>query len=182
LKRPRRNSKTFIKPILGLNFDRLLSYAVLSDENKRFMYDIGVYDSDDDDNGMGDFLNEMVVMMNETKPNENGGETFEELQQLFDDMFPGCEYSNSYCGSSSSSSSSPASFSYTQNANSISSQNSSIGNAHTSSGFSTHFQNFCVGVEPRRGTIEGRRGVARGEVRGGRRNDRQSCFRKSERA
>lgn len=122
------------------------AYSVLSDENKRFMYDIGVYDSDDDDNGMGDFLNEMVVMMNETKPNENGGETFEELQQLFDDMFPGCEYSNSYCGSSSSSSSSQASFSYTQNANSISSQNSSIGNAHTSSGFSTHFQNFCVGT------------------------------------
>ncbi|XP_028763277.1 chaperone protein DnaJ-like isoform X1 [Neltuma alba] len=48
------------------------AYSVLSDANKRFLYDIGVYDSDDDDIGMGDFLNEMAAMMSQTKPNENG--------------------------------------------------------------------------------------------------------------
>ncbi|KAK6914641.1 DnaJ domain [Dillenia turbinata] len=63
------------------------AYAVLSDENKRFMYDVGVYDSDDDENGMGDFLNEMAAMMTQTKPGENGEESFEELQELFKEMF-----------------------------------------------------------------------------------------------
>lgn len=64
------------------------AYSVLSDSNKRFLYDVGVYESDDDENGMGDFLSEMAQMMSQTKPNENGGqETFEELQQLFVDMF-----------------------------------------------------------------------------------------------
>ncbi|KAM6596754.1 hypothetical protein CsatA_007278 [Cannabis sativa] len=39
---------------------------------------------------MGDFLSEMAVMMSQTKPNqESGEETFEELQQLFEDMFQG---------------------------------------------------------------------------------------------
>ncbi|KAG5054266.1 hypothetical protein JHK85_006776 [Glycine max] len=37
--------------------------------------------------GMGDFLDEMLTMMSQTKSNENGEESFEELQQLFEDMF-----------------------------------------------------------------------------------------------
>ncbi|MBA0663662.1 hypothetical protein Goklo_003761, partial [Gossypium klotzschianum] len=50
------------------------AYSVLSDANKRFLYDVGAYDSDDDENvvkllGMGDFLNEMAVMMSQTKSN-----------------------------------------------------------------------------------------------------------------
>ncbi|KAK6124695.1 hypothetical protein DH2020_041550 [Rehmannia glutinosa] len=65
------------------------AYSVLSDVDKRFLYDVGVYDcnDDDDENGMGEFLNEMAAMMSQTKSNENGNETFEELQQLFDEMF-----------------------------------------------------------------------------------------------
>lgn len=63
------------------------AYSVLSDSNKRFLYDVGIYESDDDDNGMGDFLGEMAQMMSQTKPSENGQESFEELQQLFVDMF-----------------------------------------------------------------------------------------------
>ncbi|XP_052883659.1 uncharacterized protein LOC108451878 isoform X2 [Gossypium arboreum] len=59
------------------------AYSVLSDANKRFLYDVGVYDSDDDENGMGDFLNEMTAMMS----SENGEESFEELQELFEKMF-----------------------------------------------------------------------------------------------
>ncbi|XP_051148172.1 uncharacterized protein LOC127263192 [Andrographis paniculata] len=65
------------------------AYSVLSDANKRFLYDVGVYDSndDDDENGMGEFLNEMVSMMNQTECDE--GDSFEELEELFDQMLRG---------------------------------------------------------------------------------------------
>ncbi|XAR67557.1 hypothetical protein NMG60_11002351, partial [Bertholletia excelsa] len=63
------------------------AYSVLSDENKRFLYDVGVYDSDDDENGMGDFLSEMAVLMSQNKSDKNGEESFEELQELFNEMF-----------------------------------------------------------------------------------------------
>ncbi|KAL6861181.1 hypothetical protein ACP4OV_016881 [Aristida adscensionis] len=63
------------------------AYSVLSDSNKRFLYDVGVYDGEDDDHddlsGMGDFLGEMADMMNQATPTES----FQELQQLFVDMF-----------------------------------------------------------------------------------------------
>lgn len=43
--------------------------AVLSDTNKRFLYDVGVLDGGgDDDDADGDFIREMVAMMNETQP------------------------------------------------------------------------------------------------------------------
>ena len=64
------------------------SCAVLSDANKRFLYDVGVYDDDEDDNnlqGMGDFIGEMAQMMSQSRPTRQ--ESFEELQQLFVDMF-----------------------------------------------------------------------------------------------
>ncbi|KAL6606795.1 hypothetical protein ACP70R_042448 [Stipagrostis hirtigluma subsp. patula] len=64
------------------------AYSVLSDSNKRFLYDVGVYDTEDDDDdlsGMGDFLGEMADMMSQATPTES----FEELQQLFVDMFQG---------------------------------------------------------------------------------------------
>lgn len=64
------------------------AYSVLSDSNKRFLYDVGVYGSDDDENeGMGDFIGEMAQMMSQSDTNGNGQESFEELQQLFVDMF-----------------------------------------------------------------------------------------------
>ncbi|XP_047094280.1 chaperone protein DnaJ-like [Lolium rigidum] len=70
------------------------AYSVLSDSGKRLLYDVGVNDSDgnDDDydnhheqdvSGMDDFFGEMAEMMNQTTPTES----FEELQQLFVDMF-----------------------------------------------------------------------------------------------
>ncbi|XVF74254.1 hypothetical protein PTKIN_Ptkin13bG0095500 [Pterospermum kingtungense] len=63
------------------------AYSVLSDANKRFLYDVGAYDSDENETGMGDFLNEMAVMMSQTKSSENGEESFEELQELFEEIF-----------------------------------------------------------------------------------------------
>ncbi|XP_037460409.1 chaperone protein DnaJ-like [Triticum dicoccoides] len=65
------------------------AYSVLSDSGKRLLYDVGVYDSDGDGrseqdvSGMGDFFGEMAEMMSQATPTES----FEELQQLFVDMF-----------------------------------------------------------------------------------------------
>ncbi|CAN6172879.1 unnamed protein product [Urochloa humidicola] len=62
------------------------AYSVLSDSNKRLLYDVGIYDCEDDEadlSGMGDFLGEMADMMSQATPTD----TFEELQQLFVDMF-----------------------------------------------------------------------------------------------
>uniref|UniRef100_A0A8I6Z7Y4 J domain-containing protein n=1 Tax=Hordeum vulgare subsp. vulgare TaxID=112509 RepID=A0A8I6Z7Y4_HORVV len=64
------------------------AYSVLSDAGKRLLYDVGVYDTDDDSrdeqdvSGMGDFFGEMAEMMSQATPT-----SFEELQQLFVDMF-----------------------------------------------------------------------------------------------
>ncbi|KAK8942006.1 Chaperone protein dnaJ 49 [Platanthera guangdongensis] len=63
------------------------AYSILSDSNKRFLYDMGVYDRDDDENEMGDFLDEMVQMMSQTKNNGNCPDSFEDLQHLFGVMF-----------------------------------------------------------------------------------------------
>ncbi|XP_062220502.1 uncharacterized protein LOC133919938 isoform X2 [Phragmites australis] len=64
------------------------AYSVLSDANKRFLYDVGVYEDEDDEDslqGMGDFIGEMAQMMSQVRPTRQ--ESFEELQQLFVDMF-----------------------------------------------------------------------------------------------
>ncbi|KDO45728.1 hypothetical protein CISIN_1g031962mg [Citrus sinensis] len=101
---------------------------------------------------MGDFLNEMAAMMSQTQTNENGEETFEELQNLFEEMFQGDNDafgSSSQCTSScSSSSSSYVSYTEISNPNKRNSceMSSAKSNAEGSSSFNTHFQSFCVGV------------------------------------
>ncbi|RZC19447.1 hypothetical protein D0Y65_006324 [Glycine soja] len=83
---------------------------------------------------MGDFLDEMLTMMSQTKSNENGEESFEELQQLLEDMFQayiGLDGGPSLASSDSSTSSSYMTYSE-------SSKNSSI--------FDASYQNFCFGV------------------------------------
>ncbi|XP_073152265.1 uncharacterized protein [Henckelia pumila] len=86
------------------------AYSVLSNGDKRFLYDLGVYDceDDDDENGMGDFLNEMVSMMSQS--NENGNESLEQLQELFYDMFDGEIDSFGYSSSTSSCSAAPPTY------------------------------------------------------------------------
>ncbi|KAK1606192.1 hypothetical protein QYE76_029865 [Lolium multiflorum] len=60
------------------------AYSVLSDANKRLLYDVEMCEQDEGkDYGMGDFLDEMAHMMSQTPPAKN----FEELQQLFVNMF-----------------------------------------------------------------------------------------------
>ncbi|KAJ1281335.1 hypothetical protein BS78_04G298200 [Paspalum vaginatum] len=64
------------------------AYSVLGDANKRLLYDVGVYDDEDDEDsmqGMGNFIGEMAQMMSQVRPTRQ--ESFEELQQLFVDMF-----------------------------------------------------------------------------------------------
>ncbi|ESQ27946.1 hypothetical protein EUTSA_v10019284mg [Eutrema salsugineum] len=60
------------------------AYSVLSDSNKRLLYDVGAYDSDDDETGMADFINEMVTLMAQTQ--STGDETLEEFEELFDEL------------------------------------------------------------------------------------------------
>ncbi|XP_039806937.1 uncharacterized protein LOC120670832 isoform X2 [Panicum virgatum] len=82
----RRGSQGAVPGDPGRLLRSVITPPLLSDSNKRFLYDVGVYDSEDDAanlSGMGDFLGEMADMMSQATPTE----TFEELQQLFVDMF-----------------------------------------------------------------------------------------------
>ncbi|KAI5665354.1 hypothetical protein M9H77_15207 [Catharanthus roseus] len=117
------------------------AYSVLSDANKRFLYDVGVYDCDDDDdeNGMGDFLNEMAAMMNQNKSTENREESFQDLQELFEEMFQ--SDMDAFASSSSSSSSSTCSSS-----SSLASCSSNNNNKRNSSEPTFNFGGFCIGM------------------------------------
>ncbi|KAH1048251.1 hypothetical protein J1N35_039035 [Gossypium stocksii] len=151
------------------------AYSVLSDANKRFLYDVGAYDSDDDENGMGEFLNEMAVMMSQTKSNKNGEESFEELQELFEEMFQvdiDSFGSNGQPTTSCSSSSSFASYGESSGSNKRNSADMSSGETMPESGssFNLQFHGFCVGVEHKadmrqqrgaRGGMVGRAGSSR---------------------
>ncbi|XP_044378384.1 chaperone protein DnaJ isoform X1 [Triticum aestivum] len=65
------------------------AYAVLSDPNKRILYDVvGAYHSDGDDEGAGDILGDILEAMNHTPPHEDGeGESLEDLHKQFDELF-----------------------------------------------------------------------------------------------
>ncbi|XP_010414974.1 PREDICTED: uncharacterized protein LOC104701042 [Camelina sativa] len=64
------------------------AYSVLNDENKRSLYDAGLYDPhEDDDDDFCDFMQEMISMMNNVKKDE--GESLEDLQRMFTDMVGG---------------------------------------------------------------------------------------------
>lgn len=63
------------------------AYSVLSDENKRSMYDAGFYDPlEEEDEEFCDFVQEMLSMMNNVK---DEGDSFEDLQRMFADMVGG---------------------------------------------------------------------------------------------
>ncbi|XWS16121.1 hypothetical protein CRYUN_Cryun34aG0058500 [Craigia yunnanensis] len=125
------------------------AYSVLSDANKRFLYDVGAFDSDDDENGMGEFLNEMAVMMSQTKSSENGEESFEELQVLFEEMFQADIDSFGSSNQSTKSFSASSSFaSYGESSNKRNSTEMSSGETRleSSSSFDAQFHSFCLGA------------------------------------
>ncbi|CAA0829457.1 Chaperone DnaJ-domain superfamily protein [Striga hermonthica] len=150
------------------------AYSVLSNADKRFLYDVGVYDinDDDDEDGMGEFLNEMATLMTQDEPMGNGNETFEELQQLFDELFQGDDDAFSYSSrsgtpptSSSSSSSSSSSFFEGSYNNLI--RMSSTESSSASFGYENgNFEGFCVGMS--------------GKGKGGE-SSRKKCVRKGRR-
>jgi len=86
---------------------------------------------------MGDFLNEMAVMMSQTKSNEKGEETFEELQDLFEELFQG---NDDTFGSSSQTTTSETSSS--NNKRNSSEMNLGISDLEGN----LNFQNFCIGT------------------------------------
>ncbi|XP_076890418.1 uncharacterized protein LOC143541481 [Bidens hawaiensis] len=138
------------------------AYSVLSNANKRFLYDVGVYDSDDDENGMADFLSEMADMMSKNKPAENGSVSFKELNDLFEEMFQ----SDIESLSSSSQTGSSASYSSLFSSCGESLNSHKRGSSEMSSTkVEDEFQGFCIGT----GTLPPGRYEERGWVRSARR-------------
>ncbi|XP_057770738.1 uncharacterized protein LOC130990520 isoform X2 [Salvia miltiorrhiza] len=150
------------------------AYSVLSDSNKRFLYDVGVYDcnDDEDNNGMGEFLNEMATMMSQTKC-QGGNETLEELQQLFDELFESdIDASGSSsrsatppttCTSSSSSASGNEAYGISNKRNS---NETRLGNLEAGA---SHFEGFCLGTGGASGKHSGGESSRRKNARIGRR-------------
>ncbi|KAL1203740.1 Chaperone protein dnaJ 13 [Cardamine amara subsp. amara] len=77
------------------------AYSVLSNSNKRLLYDVGAYDSDDDETGMADFIDEMVTLMAQTQ--STGDETLEEFEELFEELLKDDDVKQFEAHSSSSS-------------------------------------------------------------------------------
>lgn len=131
------------------------AYSVLSDANKRLMYDLGVYDRDDDDDniGMGDFLDEMAALMRQDKCSENVVESFEDLKSLFNDMFQndlegfGGMGSSSKSGATTTCSSSMFA-TYGEKSSTSNKRNFEMkSDVGSSSNFDTHFQGFSFGAD-----------------------------------
>lgn len=144
------------------------AYSVLSDKNKRFMYDFGIYDStDDDDDGMGDFLNEMATMMSQNQSNDNVVESFEELKTLFEDMFQDdlASINSSSQGGATASCSSSMFDAYGKSPNLSSKRNFELNSVKSevenSSNFEAHFQGFSFGTGGTGGKSSGRRMCSR---------------------
>ncbi|XP_023734594.1 uncharacterized protein LOC111882450 isoform X2 [Lactuca sativa] len=145
------------------------AYSVLSNANKRFMYDVGVYDSDDDENGMADFLSEMAVMMSQNKPAENGEEAFQELKDLFEEMFE--SDIESLSSSSQTGSATSHSSLFSSCGESLSSNKRGSSEMSDTKVEDAQFEGFCIGAGCHREGLrrEGRGGATEGCVqeRGG---------------
>ncbi|XP_078439284.1 uncharacterized protein LOC144709581 [Wolffia australiana] len=66
------------------------AYSVLSDNKKRSMYDIGLYDpfeEEEEEEGFADFMEEMMAMMDKVRPEKE--DTFEDLQRMFAEIVDG---------------------------------------------------------------------------------------------
>ncbi|ONK63403.1 uncharacterized protein A4U43_C07F14770 [Asparagus officinalis] len=64
------------------------AYSVLSDEGKRAMYDAGLYDPlDDDEEDMGEFMKDFMSTVERVK--SEPVKSFEEIQEMFDDLVSG---------------------------------------------------------------------------------------------
>lgn len=155
------------------------AYSVLSDSNKRFLYDVGAYDSDDDQNGMGDFLSEMAAMMSQSKPSENAEESFEQLQELFHEMFNtdvGAFGASCQSSASRTTSTFNASCSFGFDLKDQQSSETSSGKMSMDDpfGFEAHAHNFSLGVEHQQDFKKGKAGKGGGRGGGGGRRNRRN--------
>ncbi|KAF5751850.1 hypothetical protein HS088_TW02G00869 [Tripterygium wilfordii] len=73
------------------------AYSVLSDQRKRTLYDVGLYDPDEEeeDEGYGDFLEEMMSLMAQNKDKKY---SMDELQTMLVEISEGFEFSWWPCG------------------------------------------------------------------------------------
>ncbi|XP_011092119.1 uncharacterized protein LOC105172412 isoform X2 [Sesamum indicum] len=62
------------------------AYSVLSDKGKRSMYDAGFLDLFEEDEGMGDFLHDLMNMMEQQNVGAEA-ESIEDLQKTFVELF-----------------------------------------------------------------------------------------------
>ncbi|KAE8708172.1 Soluble inorganic pyrophosphatase [Hibiscus syriacus] len=77
------------------------AYSVLSDQRKRTHYDAGLFDLDDeDDQGLSDFMVEMISLMAQTREEEKVC-SLEELQKMLCDMAQEFHSPSWFCGPSS---------------------------------------------------------------------------------
>ncbi|XP_019445831.1 PREDICTED: uncharacterized protein LOC109349469 isoform X2 [Lupinus angustifolius] len=68
------------------------AYSVLSDPKKRTLYDVGLYDPQEEENeGFADFVEELVSLMAQVRSEEKVY-GWEELQSMFMEMAKGFEY------------------------------------------------------------------------------------------
>ncbi|KAJ4958344.1 hypothetical protein NE237_025455 [Protea cynaroides] len=128
------------------------AYSVLSDANKRFLYDLGAYDEDDDDdeNGMGDFLQEMAAMMsqtNSTHEKSSGPESFGDLEELLEEMFQISDMDDFH--PSSSQTTPLSSYSCTNGHNDKGKENKRSSSGLSSDAESMEIPTFCVGADGR---------------------------------
>ena len=64
------------------------AYSVLSDEGKRSLYDAGMYDPlDDNEEDLGEFMKDFMSAVERVK--SEPVKSFEEIQQMFDDLVSG---------------------------------------------------------------------------------------------
>ncbi|XP_038991287.1 chaperone protein dnaJ 6-like [Hibiscus syriacus] len=77
------------------------AYSVLSDQRKRTHYDVGLFDPDDeDDQGLSNFMAEMISLMAQTREEEKVC-SLEELQKMLCDMAQEFHSPSWFCGPSS---------------------------------------------------------------------------------
>ncbi|KAI9079806.1 hypothetical protein K1719_038216 [Acacia pycnantha] len=77
------------------------AYSVLSDHKKRTVYDAGLYDPEDEDEGFSEFMEEMVSLMAQVRREEKDYYSMEELQSMFTEMAHDFNLSPSWrCGPS----------------------------------------------------------------------------------
>ncbi|KAL0375803.1 UNVERIFIED_CONTAM: DnaJsubfamily B member 6 [Sesamum calycinum] len=63
------------------------AYSVLSDKGKRSMYDAGFLDLFEEDEGMGEFLHDLMNMMEQQNVGAEKEESIEDLQKTFVELF-----------------------------------------------------------------------------------------------